>query len=562
MTTGGNPLLLRQLLTALEAEDVRPDAAHADVVRAIGSRAIASAVVLRLARLPEDAAAVARAVAVLGDGADLRRVAALAGTGEERTGTAAAVLSRAEILRPETPLAFVHPLVRDAVYRDIPAGERELRPRARRARAARGGRADRPGRRPPAQRAAARRGVDRRRAARGGQRRDAPRRGRERDRAPAARAGGAAAGGAAAGAAVRARRRRGAVERARGGRAPAGGLRHARGSGAAGRRRARARRAGSRSPASRPRAWPPPERAIADLPPGFDDARKQLDAFGLVIKWFGADADMRELRSRRGDPLPRRGGVRGVGDRLMALARRARLASTSTTPAEIAAELASRALDDGEVIAFDNGLFTSGAINCLAMTDRRGGDRGLRRLPRGRPPARLAVLDLLRAPVAGLHLPAPRRPESTPRPTCARPVSEFELYGYGANAMTYVGAFLALVRLEQGDLDGGWEALAMGAEAGGELSDAVRFHRNARLALLLADGRDTEALAAADALRVRQDGLGQPADAPLALGQGDRAVAARPPRGGAAAGAGGARARPAQGRAGHARADAADRAAS
>ena len=125
VTTGGNPLLLRQLLTALEAEDVRPDAAHADVVRAIGSRAIASAVVLRLARLPDEAAAVARAVAVLGDGADLRRVAALAGTGEDRTATAAAVLSRAEILRPETPLAFVHPLVRDAVYRDIPPGERE-----------------------------------------------------------------------------------------------------------------------------------------------------------------------------------------------------------------------------------------------------------------------------------------------------------------------------------------------------------------------------------------------------------------------------------------------------
>ncbi len=125
VTTGGNPLLLRQLLTALEAEDVRPDAAHADVVRAIGSRAIASAVVLRLARLPDDAASVARAVAVLGDGADLRRVAALAGIDEERTGTAAAVLSRAEILRPETPLAFVHPLVREAVYRDVPAPERE-----------------------------------------------------------------------------------------------------------------------------------------------------------------------------------------------------------------------------------------------------------------------------------------------------------------------------------------------------------------------------------------------------------------------------------------------------
>src|SRR6185436_3647138 len=77
-------------------------------------------------------------------------------------------------------------------------------------------------------------------------------------------------------------------------------------------------------------------------------------------------------------------------------------------------------------------------------------------------------------------------------------------------ALTYVGAFLALARLEQGDVDGGWAALQAGVEAGSEFSDAVRFHRNARLALLLADGRDTEALAAADALRVRQDGWVNP----------------------------------------------------
>ena len=32
-TTGGNPLLLRQLLSALEADRIRPDAAHADTVR-------------------------------------------------------------------------------------------------------------------------------------------------------------------------------------------------------------------------------------------------------------------------------------------------------------------------------------------------------------------------------------------------------------------------------------------------------------------------------------------------------------------------------------------------
>ena len=41
-TTGGNPLLVRQLLNALETDGVTPDAAHADVVRAIGSRAVSS----------------------------------------------------------------------------------------------------------------------------------------------------------------------------------------------------------------------------------------------------------------------------------------------------------------------------------------------------------------------------------------------------------------------------------------------------------------------------------------------------------------------------------------
>ena len=56
--TGGNPLLLRQLVRALEAEGVPPDAAHAETVRQIGPRAVSRTLLLRLARL--DAAAIAR----------------------------------------------------------------------------------------------------------------------------------------------------------------------------------------------------------------------------------------------------------------------------------------------------------------------------------------------------------------------------------------------------------------------------------------------------------------------------------------------------------------------
>ncbi len=125
-TTGGNPLLVRQLLNALETDEVKPDAAHADVVRAIGSRAVSSSVLLRLARLPGEASTVARAVAVLGEGADLPAVAGVSGLEEAQVAGTMAALARAEILRPDPPPGFVHPLVRDAVYQGLPLGEREL----------------------------------------------------------------------------------------------------------------------------------------------------------------------------------------------------------------------------------------------------------------------------------------------------------------------------------------------------------------------------------------------------------------------------------------------------
>jgi DNA-binding CsgD family transcriptional regulator len=125
--TGGNPLLLAEVLKTLAAEGVRPDAAHADVIRDIGPRAVSHTVLLRLARLPGDALAVATAIAVLGDGAGLPATAALAQLDEQRVAEATRALVRAEILRSEPPLGFVHPLVRDAVYHELSPAERELR---------------------------------------------------------------------------------------------------------------------------------------------------------------------------------------------------------------------------------------------------------------------------------------------------------------------------------------------------------------------------------------------------------------------------------------------------
>ena len=98
--TGGNPLLLGQLLTALESDGVKPDGASAGAVRDIGPRAVSRGVLLRLARLPEPAVEVARAVAVVGDGADLATITAFTGLDEATVAASSGDLARAEILAP------------------------------------------------------------------------------------------------------------------------------------------------------------------------------------------------------------------------------------------------------------------------------------------------------------------------------------------------------------------------------------------------------------------------------------------------------------------------------
>jgi DNA-binding SARP family transcriptional activator len=124
--TAGNPLLLRQLTSALATEGITPDAEAAEAVRAVGPRAVARTVLLRLSRLPAPANAVARAVAVLGEQPELPAVAALARADEAMAAQAIQSLARAEILRADESLGFVHPLIRDAVYGELTAPERAL----------------------------------------------------------------------------------------------------------------------------------------------------------------------------------------------------------------------------------------------------------------------------------------------------------------------------------------------------------------------------------------------------------------------------------------------------
>src|SRR5215831_17933897 len=75
--TGGNPLLVAELASALAAEGVTGRAEDVAKVAEVGPEAVARAVRVRLARLSDEARSLAQAASVLGDGAYLQDAAAM-----------------------------------------------------------------------------------------------------------------------------------------------------------------------------------------------------------------------------------------------------------------------------------------------------------------------------------------------------------------------------------------------------------------------------------------------------------------------------------------------------
>lgn len=118
-TTGGNPLLVRELLRELAAEGAAPTAERAEHLEGFGVETVARNVRRRLHGLGQQAATVARAVAVVGDGATVVEVAALCECEEATVRSAAVDLAATDVLHSDGRLAFVHPLVRAAVYEDM-----------------------------------------------------------------------------------------------------------------------------------------------------------------------------------------------------------------------------------------------------------------------------------------------------------------------------------------------------------------------------------------------------------------------------------------------------------
>jgi DNA-binding CsgD family transcriptional regulator len=118
--TGGNAFLVGELLGELAADGVEGTAEEAGKVLEFGSEGVGRAVRRRLRRLPAGATSVARAVAVLGPGSPLEEVAALAQADEAFAARAADALVGINVLAAKGALDFVHPVVRSAVYDQIP----------------------------------------------------------------------------------------------------------------------------------------------------------------------------------------------------------------------------------------------------------------------------------------------------------------------------------------------------------------------------------------------------------------------------------------------------------
>ncbi|MDQ8044113.1 MAG: AAA family ATPase [Patulibacter sp.] len=114
--TGGNPLLLRELLRELAAAGVAGTDADVAAVQAIGPETVVHGVEATLARLGPACAALATAVAVLAVDTELQVAAQLAGVELQAASRAAAALQDAGLFDDSEALRFRHPLLRRAAY--------------------------------------------------------------------------------------------------------------------------------------------------------------------------------------------------------------------------------------------------------------------------------------------------------------------------------------------------------------------------------------------------------------------------------------------------------------
>jgi DNA-binding CsgD family transcriptional regulator len=501
--TGGNPLLLHELLKALEVEGTAPTAENAGVVSELGPRAASRAVLLRLSRLSAEAGAVARAAAVLDEGFDVPTLAALAAVDVSVAARATGELSQAEILRPSQPLGFVHPLIRAAVYQEIPPGEREL---AHAAAARLLAEAGSPGERiashllnvPPhgdawvfetlsgAARAAMQKGAADSAVSYFRRAIDEPP--PESERTQVLLELGLVESLTYAPAAVEHLRQ--AYDR----------LEEPLALGLAG--NVLARTLMWQSP---PEAAEVARRTAAAMPPDLQQVRYSLDAFRGALIPFGVPAPdiIGELQAF----LEREQPPEGPGERAMA-ATTAWYFAHANGPYDRVVELALQAVEGGELIAIDGGFLPIYALMALMIADREEAmdlcEMLMAAAHRNGSMFGITAIVLWRSYVLLRRGDLPEAEESI-----RTAVSSMPDYGYGQRGMAYTGPHLARILTERGDLAGARKALEQ-PDPGAV--DSARYWMLARMQLELAAGRPEEVLKLADDLPGRLPWITNPTE--------------------------------------------------
>ena len=123
-TTGGNPLLARQLIAALEERAGDHASLDADAIAAMGPPSVARFVAARLRRHSPTVTVLAQALAILGDDASLADTAEVAGVNRSAAADAVDALIEAGLLHPGLPPRFIHPIIQQALQESIPPAER------------------------------------------------------------------------------------------------------------------------------------------------------------------------------------------------------------------------------------------------------------------------------------------------------------------------------------------------------------------------------------------------------------------------------------------------------
>ena len=123
--SGGNPFYLHELVRAIQQDGRPPDELDLTRLLVIGPQDIATRLVARVVGFDPAALALAQALAVLSDGGELRHAAEIASLPMALTERLAEGLVRLEVLAPDEPMRFVHPVVREALEGSMRRDERD-----------------------------------------------------------------------------------------------------------------------------------------------------------------------------------------------------------------------------------------------------------------------------------------------------------------------------------------------------------------------------------------------------------------------------------------------------